>query len=128
MMLGGYREAVRDAAEARRRKPSSPEMMHNLACIYAQAVGKVLADGGEPRRQEMAREYRAAALGAIRAALALVRPAEREAFWRQKILPDRALDPLRTSPEFRALVRELETVHAPGALTPRGGAIYPTGG
>ncbi len=127
VMLGAYREAVADAKEARRRRPSTPEMMHNLACVFAQAVAKVLADGGEQRRQELARAYRAAALGAIRDALALVRPAEREAFWRQKVLPDTALDPIRASPEFRELVRELETVRGPGAAAPGESAHNPFG-
>src|SRR5262249_35444447 len=35
VMLGEYREAVADAEAALHRKPSTPEMMHNIACIFA---------------------------------------------------------------------------------------------
>ena len=36
-MLGNYRTAVADAESAVQLKPSSAEMMHNAACIFAQA-------------------------------------------------------------------------------------------
>ena len=106
VMLGRYREAVRDAEEARRRKPATPEMTHNVACIFAQAAGRVVADRKEAMRQILAKRYRTAAVQAIRDTLALVRPAERTPFWREKILPDSALDPIRDCPEFRLLLAE----------------------
>jgi tetratricopeptide (TPR) repeat protein len=107
VMLGRYREAVRDAEEARRRKPDTPEMMHNVACIFAQAAGRVVADPKEAARQDLAKQYRTAAVRAILDTLALIRPAERARFWREKILPDSALDPIRDSPEFRELLAGL---------------------
>ena len=44
VMLGHYREAVADAEAALQRKPGTPEMMHNIACIFAQAVDRAEAD------------------------------------------------------------------------------------
>jgi hypothetical protein len=105
-MLGQYREAVADAEEALRRQPATPEMTHNLACIYAQAAGRVEADTAEKDRTTLAERYRSAAVKAIRRTLAMVRPQDRAAFWRDRILPDSALDPIRDSPEFRELLRE----------------------
>src|SRR5262249_26503717 len=43
VMLGHYKEAVADAEVALRRKPDTPEMMHNIACIFAQAVARAQA-------------------------------------------------------------------------------------
>src|SRR5262249_34057153 len=43
VMLGRFREAVRDADEALGRKPVTPEMMHNLACLFAQAAARAEA-------------------------------------------------------------------------------------
>src|SRR5262249_14739177 len=39
--LGHYREAAADAEESLRRRPREPEMVLNVACVFAQAVGKV---------------------------------------------------------------------------------------
>jgi tetratricopeptide (TPR) repeat protein len=107
VMLGRHREAVRDAEEARRRRPATPEMMHNLACIFSLAVGKVIQDSTEKEARALAGRYRTAAVSALRDTLALVGPAERAQFWREKVLPDSALDPIRDSAEFRELVREV---------------------
>ncbi len=46
---------------------------------------------------------------AIRRTLALVRPQERCAFWREKVLPDTALTPVRQHAEFQQL--QAEYVH-----------------
>src|SRR5207302_7319619 len=93
VMLGGYREAVADAEAALRREPSSPEMMHNIACIFAQAIARAEADpltlpsppsdGGEGRvrgeedRQSLADSYRRRALDAVHQTLAMLGPQER---------------------------------------------------
>jgi tetratricopeptide (TPR) repeat protein len=107
VMLGQHRAAVRDAEEARHRRPTTPEMMHNVACIYSLAAGKVVQDPKEKDAPALAGRYRTAAVRALRDTLALVRPAERAQFWREKMLPDNALDPIRNSAEFRELVREM---------------------
>src|SRR5262249_12693244 len=38
VMLGDYRAAVADAEVALRRRPGTPEMMHNVGCTFAQAA------------------------------------------------------------------------------------------
>jgi tetratricopeptide (TPR) repeat protein len=103
VMLGEYRGAVADAQEALRRKPGTPEMMHNIACVFAQAAVRAEAEKEKDDRQELAAGYRAAALDAVRRTLDLVRPEERAVFWREKILPDAALAPLHQEAAFRRL-------------------------
>src|SRR5262249_42303454 len=108
VMLGHYREAVADAEAALRRRPGTPEMMHNIACIFAQAVAHVEADTQEEDRQTRAAGYRSRALEAVRQALALLPPEERSAFWRDKILPDVALTPIRNDADFKRLEEEYD--------------------
>ncbi len=105
VMLGRYREAVRDADEALKRKPAAPEMMHNLACVFAQAAARAEADAA-PDRLTLAADYRKRAVGAVRQTLALVPAPRRAGFLRDSVAPDRALDPIRQLPAFRDLLKE----------------------
>jgi tetratricopeptide (TPR) repeat protein/predicted Ser/Thr protein kinase len=102
VMLGDYRGGVADAEEALRRKPREPEMMHNIACIFAQAL--VRAEAGQ--QQSLADSYRRRALEAVHQTLALLRPEERSSFWREKILPDAGLTPIHNTVEFKRLQEE----------------------
>jgi tetratricopeptide (TPR) repeat protein len=106
VMLGEYRGAVADAEAALLRKPKTPEMMHNIACIFAQAIARAEADSQEEDRQSLAESYRSRALKAVRQTLAMLRPEERLAFWQDKILPDAALVPIRIHLEFQQLQDE----------------------
>jgi serine/threonine-protein kinase len=121
VMLGHYRQAVPDAEAALRRRPGTPEMMHNVACIFAQAAARAEADpltlpsppsdGGEGRvrgadRQSLADSYRRRALQAVHQTLEMLRPEDRPSFWRDKVLPDAALAPIRNEAEFRRLQEE----------------------
>ncbi len=106
VMLGRYREAVADAEEALRRPPAAPEMMHNLACIFALAVGKAEADPAARDRAALARDYRGRAVLAVRRTLALVPASQRRQFFRDKVLPDPALDSIRSSSAFEQLIKE----------------------
>jgi serine/threonine protein kinase/Tfp pilus assembly protein PilF len=106
VMLGDYRGAVADAEAALLSKLQTPEMMHNIACIFAQAVARAEADRQEADRQSLVASYRGRALEAVRQTLALVRPEERLSFWRDKILPDAALTPVRNDAEFKRLEDE----------------------
>jgi hypothetical protein len=45
-------------------------------------------------------------LEAVRKTLAMLRPEERRAFWEEKILPDAALAPIRTSDGFKQIAAE----------------------
>jgi hypothetical protein len=82
-------------------------MMLNLACVYALAAGRAEADAAAKDRAALAGCCRASAVRALRAALALVPPEGRAAFWRDTVLPDGALAAVRGCPEFQELGREL---------------------
>jgi tetratricopeptide (TPR) repeat protein len=102
VMLGDHRGAVADAKAALRRRPQAPEMMHNVACIFAQAVAR--AEGApEEDRPGLVDDYRRRALEAVHQTLAMLRPEERMSFWRDKVLADPALAPIRHDAEFRRL-------------------------
>jgi tetratricopeptide (TPR) repeat protein/predicted Ser/Thr protein kinase len=103
VMLGEYRGAVADAEAALRRKPAAPEMMHNIACIFAQAVARAEADLHQADRESLADSYRRRALEAVHQTLAMLRPEERSSFWQDKILPDPALTPIRDDAGFKRL-------------------------
>jgi eukaryotic-like serine/threonine-protein kinase len=115
VMLGSYARAVEDAEVAVGLAPDSPEMMHNIACIYAQAAGTVDRDPAQQQGQALASRYRARAGQAIRAALAKLPAEERKLFWQEKMSPDTALDPIRDSLEFRQLEKEFGA-SGPGAV------------
>jgi serine/threonine protein kinase/Tfp pilus assembly protein PilF len=116
VMLGSHRQAADDAARAMRLKPQAPEMMHNVACIFALAVARVESDPAEEMRQGLAAAYRQRALQALRRTLALVPAPERVRFWYEKVVPDSALDAIRNSDEFKELDRELVR---PSKILPR---------
>jgi len=80
--------------------------MHNIACIYAQAVARAEADLQEEDRQSLVESYRSRALKAVHQTLALLRPEQRCSFWQDKILPDAALTPIRNDAKFKRLQGE----------------------
>jgi tetratricopeptide (TPR) repeat protein len=106
VMLGRYPDAVADAEEALRQRPAAPEMMHNIACIFAQAAARAQSDREEPNRPTLAKRYADRALEAIRKTLEILHPAERKAFWQDKILVDAALAPIRSCDELKQIEAE----------------------
>ncbi len=102
VMLGQYREAVADADEALRLKPDTPLMLHNLACVYAQAAARAEADRGAPEAGTRAEQYRTQAVDVLRQALTRLAPGERGPFW-QNVLADSALDPIRATAAYKRL-------------------------
>jgi len=109
VMLGDYRRAVADADEALRdHRPDMPEMMHNVACVFALAAARVRADAGEPQRAALETGYQRQALTALRQALLLVPAGQRLAYWQEKMRPDPALDSIRNLAEFVQLDSELQ--------------------
>jgi hypothetical protein len=78
-------------------------MMHNVACIYALAVGKATNNPATFDQQHLVADYRAQAISAIRSTLAMLPAAERARFWREKIAPDPALDAIRGGAEYQTL-------------------------
>jgi eukaryotic-like serine/threonine-protein kinase len=101
--LGNYRGGVADARMALQSGPTTPEMMHNVACIFAQAAA--LAQSREPD-QPTAAVYRSQAVEAVVKTLEMLRPEERLAFWHDKVLPDRALRAIHNEPGFKQLVEQ----------------------
>jgi tetratricopeptide (TPR) repeat protein len=107
VVLGDCRRGVADAEVVRRRKkPDNPAMMHNLACLFAQAVAQVKADT-EQERRALQTLYRRQAIEALGQALLLLPREQRLAFWQEQMRPDRALDPIRTSAAFSQFEKQL---------------------
>jgi hypothetical protein len=96
---------VADAETALQRKPTTPDMMQNLACVFALAAAKV-ETGGTPERGKLAAAYRARGMRLVTATLDLVPQPERARLWRTQVLPDSALDSLRQLPEFKKLAEQ----------------------
>ncbi len=109
VMLGSYREAVRDAEEALRRGLEAPAMRLNAACIFALAAGKAEKDVAAADARALAGGYRQRAVEILRSTLTLLPEAERGPFWRDKVLPDTALDPIRGERAFEQLAAEWAT-------------------
>jgi tetratricopeptide (TPR) repeat protein len=103
VMLDDYRGAVEDAEAALRRKPGTPEMMHNIACIFSQALARAEVDPKADNREFLAGSYRRHSLEAVRQALLMLPAEERLSFWQDKILPDASLRPIRHDAEFKRL-------------------------
>jgi tetratricopeptide (TPR) repeat protein len=106
--LGDYRGGVTDAEEALRRKPETPEMMHNVACVFSLAVPRVEADPSAADRAALAARWQARAVETIRATLALVPAKARAHFWRETVARETAFEPIRLSREFQRLAKEME--------------------
>ncbi len=104
--LGQVREALVDAQRALEFQPANPEMMFNVACIYALAAGKILVDPNQPDRLTLEKECRTRAVAGIRSALRMLPREQQRPFWHKTVLPDRALDPIRDSAEFVQLQKE----------------------
>jgi tetratricopeptide (TPR) repeat protein len=102
VMLGRVSVAIADAEAALQRKPTTPDMMQNLACVFALAAAKVEND----ESGKLAAVYRARGMRLIEATLDLVPPSERAQLWRTQILPDAALESLRHLPEFKQLAQQ----------------------
>jgi len=103
VMLGSFREAVGDAESALCLKPDTPEMTHNIACVFAQAIARVESEQQVADRESLVREYRERAVDAVAATLTMLLPKDRPSFWQDKILGDAALAPIRDSDDFKQL-------------------------
>jgi tetratricopeptide (TPR) repeat protein len=104
--LGEYRQAVEDAEMALKRGPQSARLLYDAARIYAQAVDKVQADPRQSNPRPIASTYQDRAVRLIRQSLELRPSNERRPFWRDTILLDRALSPIRGSTAFLSLASD----------------------
>jgi hypothetical protein len=107
--LDHYRTGVQDAREGLRHGSTTPEVLwFNVACLFAQAAGRVRGDPREPERRSLEQEYRQQTIANLRRVLDLCSSAEeRWLYWRDRMVLDPALDPVRETPEFLALKEEL---------------------
>jgi serine/threonine protein kinase/tetratricopeptide (TPR) repeat protein len=105
-MQGLHEKALVDAGNALRLEPDTPEMMHNVACIFALAAGAAAAQS-DAASQAQAIRLQEESVKTLRKALMLLPPAQRRAFWRDKMLPDKALDSIRRGAAFRKLEVEM---------------------
>ncbi len=106
--LGRLRDAISDAEEALRRGPQTDRLHYNAARIYAQAAGRVDAEGGPRNRRRAATRsgYENRAVALVHQALGLHSAVERRAFWRRFVEADGALNPIRRNPGFARLAAE----------------------
>jgi hypothetical protein len=111
VMLGQTADAIMDAEEALARKPAHAEMMHNIACIFAQASKQ-----SEEGRGAMLRRR---AIDTIAQTLAMVPERERAAFWRDKTMTDPALAPLHDDVNFQRLGNDISVQIKPESRTER---------
>jgi serine/threonine protein kinase/Flp pilus assembly protein TadD len=95
--LEDYQRGVADAEEALRLGSATPEVLRLMAaCVFAQAAGKA--------PEALAAVYRRRAVDNLLAALPSRATAEeRWVRWRDEILLDKGLDPIRESNEVQAL-------------------------
>jgi tetratricopeptide (TPR) repeat protein len=105
VMLANHKGAVTDAEQALVLTVKTPEMMHNVACIFALTVMHVEIDAQnqDQDREALADSYRTRALEAVRQTLEMISPEERKEFWNSKILPDSALASIHKAPAFKLL-------------------------
>jgi serine/threonine protein kinase/tetratricopeptide (TPR) repeat protein len=104
---GKYDRAVQDAQMAVSCAPKDPRTLWNAANIYAQVFGKLDAEGaGSPAAWEAHFQYQEKALDLLSQALDATPDEERAAFWRQKVLPDRDLEPIKRSRGYAGLAAD----------------------
>lgn len=106
-MLGSYREALADADAAIERKIATGQMMHNTACILALCAANAAKTADDASGRNGA-ALRARAIEVLKTAVTMLRPEERAAYWRDKIVPDVSLASIRDEPQFRRLGDELK--------------------
>ncbi len=120
VMLGDYRRAVADSEEVlRQKKADTPDMWHNLACIFAQAAGRVRSDLREEKRLTLEAQYSQQAVESLEKALLLVPRKQRLAFWRDTMRPDTALDPIRKSDTLIRFDRQMQRQYSTTVENPK---------
>jgi tetratricopeptide (TPR) repeat protein len=104
---GQIAEAAADAEAAASQARSTAALLLNAACIYGQAAGQEQAQRTPARwRQAAAARYGERAVQLVRAALEELPPGERAGFWRDSVLPEPALAPVRLLPAMWQLERK----------------------
>jgi tetratricopeptide (TPR) repeat protein len=101
---GDLQKGMEDADRAVKGDPKEPGLWHGAARVYAQAATQRKTDKGAEESQGLRRtRYQWRAMGLLQQALSLVPAGERAAYWRDKVLKDPALVPLRGLPQYDRL-------------------------
>jgi tetratricopeptide (TPR) repeat protein len=110
--LGQVTEAVADAEQALRLAPAAAQVSYDAARIYALATGQVERELAAPpltRRgkvedlRRLRSDYSQRAVALLQRTLTSLSEPERTKFWRDRVLHDNGLDPIRNSAEFARL-------------------------
>jgi eukaryotic-like serine/threonine-protein kinase len=96
---GEPRKGVADAEKAVKGEPMEPRLWHGAARIYAQAAAQRRAESGQLTSSAQL-QYQERAVALLRTALQFVPADERKAYWREQVMKDTALEPLRGIPAF----------------------------
>jgi tetratricopeptide (TPR) repeat protein len=102
-MAGDHRRGVDDAEAGLRHGTPSARLSYNAARVYAQAAVAVAADPRGAEAAELRQRYEDRGVRLLAEALGQVPAGQRPGFWRNNVVPDRALVPLRRSPAFDRL-------------------------
>jgi hypothetical protein len=95
--LGDLHNGLADADKALKGEPKEPRLWYQAARVYAQAAAHLQAKPGQEARQAAIRShYQERAVKLLRTALSLVPVAERPAYWREHVMQDAALYPIRS--------------------------------
>src|SRR5262249_33567068 len=101
-MVGDGPGAVGGARAGVSRRHTTPEAMRNGAWLLPQGPGRADAGPGS-NHSELAEGYLRRAVELVRRTLEMLRAEDRPSFWRDKILTDPALTPIRDDLEFKRL-------------------------
>jgi tetratricopeptide (TPR) repeat protein len=95
--LGDLSHGVADAEKALKGNPKEPRLWYQAARVYAQAAAYLQAKPGQAASQAAIRShYQERAVMLLRTALSLVPVHERSAYWREHVMQDAALYPIRS--------------------------------
>jgi tetratricopeptide (TPR) repeat protein/predicted Ser/Thr protein kinase len=100
-----YRAGIQAAERALACQPNAALTIYNIACIYGRAVDSVEKDAKATDRDLLADACRRQAVALLCRALDLLPEAERREFWRQNVLPDKALRSICCTAKFQELAR-----------------------
>ncbi len=105
--VGNHLGAVKDVEAALRLVPNNLALLQDAARVFAQVVGQLERPDRKqgPGDPALCDQYRKRAVELLRRALQLTPAAQRRRFWEQRVEPDKALEPIRGSPEYQGLKR-----------------------
>jgi tetratricopeptide (TPR) repeat protein len=106
--LGKVREAVADAELLVRHAGRDAKWVFEAACLLAKAAGQTPVDRPQPASERLRIQERAVVR--LRQALECLPAEKRAAFWRQKVQPERAFEPVKRHPSFVLLQRRYDSI------------------